>query len=87
MNLNCSGIFHDFDCHPLGRTDGNYLGAPDGETTINIHDVLIIYGRAKVIEQLDQRRADSAGDREHKDTVIEQKKVENMEKKKDISSE
>ena len=69
----------------INRSDGNYLGAPDGETTIHEDDVLLLYGRARVIEQLDQRRANSAGDREHKKTVIEQKKVEKNEKKKDIS--
>jgi hypothetical protein len=46
-----------------------------------------LYGRAKEIEQLDQRRADPAGDREHEKTVIEQGKVEKMEKKRDISHE
>jgi len=71
----------------VNRVDGNYLGAPDGETRIDKDDVLLLYGRAEVIEQLDQRSADSAGDREHRDTVIEQKKVEKMEKKKDSPSE
>jgi len=70
----------------ISRPDGNYIGAPDGETTINQNDILLLYGRAEVIEQLDQRRADSAGDREHKDTVIKQKRVEKIEKKKDISA-
>lgn len=71
----------------INRPDGNYLGAPNGETIIREDDVLLLYGRAKVIEQLDQRQADLAGDREHKKTVIEQKKVEKMERKRDISHE
>jgi K+/H+ antiporter YhaU regulatory subunit KhtT len=68
----------------INRTDGTYLGAPDGQTTINKHDVLLLYGRANVIAQLDRRSADSAGDREHNETVIEQKKVEKAEKSKDL---
>lgn len=68
----------------INRMDGNYLGAPDGETRINEGDVLLVYGRSNVIEQLDRRSADLAGDREHKETVIEQDKVEQIEKNRDL---
>ncbi len=68
----------------INRSGGNYLGAPDGETSIHADDILLLYGRAEVIGQLDQRIADSAGDREHKKNIIKQKKVEKMEKNKEM---
>lgn len=70
----------------INRVDGNYMGVPDGETIIQKNDVLLVYGRAKVIEQLDQRNADAEGDREHHETMIEQKKVAEIEKDKDKHS-
>jgi uncharacterized protein with PhoU and TrkA domain len=35
------------------RSDGNYLEAPDGDTIIPKNDVLILYGRANVNQELD----------------------------------
>ena len=45
---------------------------------------MLIYDRANVIEQLDRRNSDPAGDREHKETVIEQEIVEKIEKSRDL---
>jgi hypothetical protein len=67
----------------IHRAEGDYIGAPDGSTRIKQHDVLIVYGRAKVIEQLDQRRAGLNGDREHKAAEVEQRQVKKEEKQND----
>jgi K+/H+ antiporter YhaU regulatory subunit KhtT len=64
------------------RPDGNYVGAPDGSTAIKRHDVLLVYGRAQVIEQLDQRREGLNGDWDHKAAQIEQQQVKREEKRK-----
>ena len=68
----------------ITRSDGTYLGAPDGETRILLNDVLILYARASVMQQLDQRDAGADGDREHQKEVIEQKKIKAKEKHMDI---
>lgn len=70
----------------IHRIDGNYIGAPDGMTKIHNDDVLLLYGRAKVIKALDQRIAGIDGDREHREKIIEQKKVKQIEKQKDMQS-
>lgn len=67
----------------IHRPDGNYIGAPDGSTHIKRHDVLLLYGRAKVIEQLDQRRAGLNGDWDHEAAEIEQQQVKQEENRKD----
>jgi K+/H+ antiporter YhaU regulatory subunit KhtT len=67
----------------IHRPDGNYIGAPDGSTRIRRHDVLLLYGRAKMIEQLDQRQAGSGGDWDHQEAEIEQQRVKRQEKQRD----
>ena len=71
----------------LSRTDGTFLGAPDGETTIKDGDVLIMYGRARAIQRLEKRLKGSEGNKEHRDSVEEQKKVVEQEKKEDEKSQ
>ncbi len=56
------------------RNDGTYLGAPRGGTQIYAGDVLLLYGRAKVVRELDQRRADISGDVAHQKAIGEQRR-------------
>jgi len=58
------------------RGDGSYVGAPRGGTDIYSGDTMILYGRVKVLSDLDQRRADLKGEKAHEDAVSEQKKEE-----------
>ena len=67
----------------ITRKDGTYLGAPDGMTKIKKHDVLILYGQAKTMQELDQRKAGAAGNREHREKIADQKKIKMKEKEKD----
>lgn len=69
----------------INRIDGTYIGAPNGSTLIKEDDVLIIYGRANVIKQLDRRSAGFIGDLEHREGMIEQKEINEEEKQKDRS--
>jgi hypothetical protein len=69
----------------ITRTDGNYVGAPDGKTDLRQGDNLLVYGRAEVLGELCDRSSGSAGTRKHEQTVADQKKVKNREKQKDRS--
>lgn len=63
----------------ISRRDGKYVGAPRGKTRIKPYDTLLIYGRGKVLEDLDQRRAGSEGSMKHIQSVAEQMTVERTE--------
>ncbi|MFQ6035430.1 MAG: TrkA C-terminal domain-containing protein [Sedimentisphaerales bacterium] len=56
------------------RSDGTYIGGPKGDTEIYPGDILILYGRADKLRQLDKRQADVAGDQAHDAAVREQKR-------------
>lgn len=65
------------------RTDGSYLGAPNGDTVVHPGDNLILYGRAPALAEVDERRRGLAGDAEHAEAVAEQEAVERQEKRRD----
>jgi len=69
----------------ISRSTGDYVGVPDGETTIEAGDTLIVYGRADTLRDLDQRKNDFAGDRQHEEKIREQESVKEKEKREDIS--
>jgi TrkA-C domain len=52
------------------RSDGSYLGAPDGGTVIAAGDTLIVYGRGGRLRELD-RRDEQSGERAHAEAVRE----------------
>jgi hypothetical protein len=54
----------------ISRSDGVYLGAPDGETKILPGDVLVLYGQTPGFEDLDTRKRDRRGDRKHRRAVL-----------------
>lgn len=56
----------------IQREDGSYLGAPKGDVWIRAGDVLIVYGRTRRLEDLDERRAGWTGDAAHSQAVGEQ---------------
>lgn len=57
------------------RTDGSYEGAPTGETMVHAGDLLVLYGRADRLEDLDRRPAGPDGDRAHEEAVAEQARL------------
>lgn len=57
------------------RRNGQYIGTPTGHTYIRLGDTLILYGRRKQLEELDARRANAQGDRQHEQRVDEQQAV------------
>jgi NhaP-type Na+/H+ and K+/H+ antiporter len=56
------------------RSGGSYVGIPRGETEIYADDTLVVYGRSKTLQELEQRRADRSGDQAHSNSVYEQKR-------------
>ncbi len=65
------------------RTDGTFIGTPEGDTTIHEYDTMVVYGRTSALGRLDQRRRNREGDMDHQAAVNEQKDVHEQEQKKD----
>lgn len=57
----------------IDRSDGGYVGVPDGETTIRPGDTLVVYGRRDRLCELDGRGAGESGERAHEAAVHEQR--------------
>ena len=68
----------------ISRSDGSYVGGPKGDTDIYPGDMLIVYGRAEKLRELDARRADRAGDEAHDRAVSEQ--IRHMREQEDRES-
>lgn len=60
--------------------DGEWLGAPAGSVRPQSGDTLIVYGRAKAIRDLTERRA--GDERAHQDAIAEQERVAEQERRK-----
>ena len=61
----------------IKRTDGQYIGAPTGTTTLQIGDVLTLYGRLEHLEELNRRRIGLAGVFAHSAAVgLQQRETE-----------
>jgi len=63
----------------IERANGSYVGAPRGATEIHSNDTLLLYGRAQVLEELDNRQQGSRGNWEHFLAVERQSDVEKAE--------
>jgi uncharacterized transporter YbjL len=62
------------------RKEGAYLGAPNGGTKIQPGDTLILYGRSRALDRLDERRKGAEGDLEHEEASREQEGIEASER-------
>lgn len=78
----------------ITREDGTYLGAPDGDTQVLPNDTVILYGREKTIQDLDERRGGLGGElqhhesvQKHKETAAEEKMEDPAEKKQQTEKE
>ncbi|HET7487187.1 MAG TPA: TrkA C-terminal domain-containing protein [Acidimicrobiales bacterium] len=61
------------------RADGPYLGVPDGDTTVEEGDTLILYGRDGRFAELTRRPAGPAGAAAHHEAVAHQDRVAERE--------
>jgi hypothetical protein len=61
----------DEGVHVLGilRANGGYLGMPDGDTLLSADDVVVLYGHADQLADLDDRRRGAVGDDAHAQAV------------------
>jgi len=60
----------------IHRSNGDYVGVPQKDTTIDAGDRLVLYGRAATLKGLHGRRKDSEGEQAHARAVDEQRRVE-----------
>lgn len=61
------------------RSDGQYLGAPTGDSMAHAGDTLIVYGRVAVVEELDRRHAGAEGEEAHQRAVDDQQALDEPE--------
>jgi hypothetical protein len=57
----------------ITRADGSYVGAPRGDSVFAPGDVVLLYGRASAVADLDERRAGLGGQLRHGDAVARQR--------------
>ncbi|TML06387.1 MAG: potassium transporter TrkA [Actinobacteria bacterium] len=69
----------------ITRANGNWLGAPDGDTVVHAGDTLVVYGRDDRVCELDERRDDATGDAAHAVAVAEQERLEAAEEELDAA--
>lgn len=65
----------------ITRSDGTYIGIPDGDTMIEEGDNLILYGRMTSIQRLDERKEGWDAQREHRQAEEEQKREEEKQER------
>ncbi|QDU78362.1 TrkA-C domain protein [Polystyrenella longa] len=59
----------------IERADGVYIGAPRGDTVLGVNDVLLLYGKAGTLKNLDERCKGAEGNWEHHKAVEQQQQV------------
>lgn len=52
--------------------DGTYHGVPKGDTVLRVDDTLVLYSRAGVLAELDDRHRDAAGEAAHREAMERQ---------------
>jgi hypothetical protein len=67
----------------IQRRNGTYVGAPRGNTKVMAQDSLILYGRRRLIDELDTREHGPLGTQAHHRAVAEQKEYERRESEED----
>ncbi|HAW32267.1 MAG TPA: potassium transporter TrkA [Planctomycetaceae bacterium] len=60
----------------IEKPDTSYVGAPRGGTLLEVNDRVLLYGKASVLKNLDERRSGAAGNWEHHKAVDEQQRSE-----------
>ena len=69
----------------ITRRDGTFRGAPVGPTVVHVGDVLLLYGMAATLEEIDRRPAGPSGDRAHAAAVEHQLALEAAEEREDVN--
>lgn len=58
------------------RADGSYEGTPQGESRLRPGDTAVLYGRAPVLAELDERREGVGGQLSHAESVVRHRQEE-----------
>ncbi len=61
----------------IERSDGTYLGVPDGHVVIKVGDTLKVYGRNEAIKKLKARTIEK-GDEEHLEAIEEEEMIKDQ---------
>lgn len=69
----------------ITRADGHYRGAPVGRTMVHDGDILILYGRADALREIDHRQAGPDGDDRHRQAVERQRELVDREESDESS--
>lgn len=70
----------------IQRKDGTYIGTPFGDTKITVDDQLTLYGRKKNLKNLEKRKRDASGEKDHQEAIKEQDEEKKKQKEKDTES-
>lgn len=71
----------------IHRANGEYVGAPHGQTKVYEEDILLLYGRESALEELDYRPDTPGGDRAHQAAVAAQENVMQEQNMKEAQRE
>lgn len=63
----------------INRADGHYRGAPVGRTMVHEGDILVLYGKADAVREIDHRPAGPDGDARHELAVDRQRELVDRE--------
>lgn len=63
----------------IERSNGQFIGAPSGETVFKAGDNVTIYGRTSTLAELDQRERGYTGDKQHAREIAKQQRVQEAE--------
>lgn len=70
----------------IERSNGTFLGTPQGDTELKEDDRIIVYGRVEALKRLDERRKGFPGEVSHEEAVAEQDQVVEEEEREDEES-
>lgn len=69
----------------IQHVDGTYSGTPTGDTRIHPGETLLLYGRERLMAELDTRQAGPKGDAAHRQAVQDQQELIQAEDPRDNS--
>ncbi len=70
----------------ITREDGSYVGVPQPGTEFYPNDNLVLYGRSEGLQELDKRKADFQGDREHQKAMDKQQEEVRQQNRREEKS-
>lgn len=66
------------------RSDGSYLGVPNGDAVVETDDQLVLYGRKQSLQNFRQRKKGWHGEKQREKSVEKHRKVKEVEIQQDV---